>query len=220
MNKNKTELFGYFADQAISVTCEIDNQIITTKGENVLSNIPIEESSSLSTCSHEEADTRLLLHAYHTANQNNKKILIRTVDTDVVVIATATFQHMNVEELWIAFVTGKQFRYIPVHKLCNVLGHDITSGLLAFHAFTGCDQTSAFCGKGKKTAWGTLKVYGAATEAFQILGQTPTDESIATIMPTLERFVILMYDRSNAAKCINDARKDLFTRKGRSIDGI
>ena len=73
VNENKTELFGYLADQAITVTCEIDKQIITTKGKNVLSNIPIEESSSLSTCSHVEADTRLLLHANHAANQNNKK---------------------------------------------------------------------------------------------------------------------------------------------------
>ncbi len=142
-NENKTELFGYLADQAITVTCEIDKHIITTKGKNVLSNIPFEESSSLSPCTHEEADTRLLLHANHSANQNNKKILIRTVDTDVVVIDTEALQHMNVEELWIAFATGKQFRYIPVHKLCNVLGQDITSGLLAFRAFTECDQTSA-----------------------------------------------------------------------------
>ena len=133
------------------------SRTITTKGKNVLSNIPVEESSSLSPCTHEEADTRLLLQANHTANQNNIKILIRTVDTDVVVIATAAFQHMNVEEVWIAFGTEKQFRYKLAHKLCNVLGQDITSGLLAFHAFTGCDQTSAFSGKGKQEGHQALR---------------------------------------------------------------
>jgi hypothetical protein len=55
---------------------------------------------------------------------------------------------MNVQELWIAFGTGTQlFRYVPVHTLC-ISGKDIVSGLLAFHAFTGCNQTSSFPDKG------------------------------------------------------------------------
>ncbi|KAH3719485.1 hypothetical protein DPMN_062322 [Dreissena polymorpha] len=33
VNENKTELFGYLADQAITVTFEIEKQIITTKGK-------------------------------------------------------------------------------------------------------------------------------------------------------------------------------------------
>ena len=46
------------------------------------------------------------------------------------------------------------------------------------HAFTGCDTVSAFCGRGKKTAWNTWKVYPEVTtefEEFQLM-QTKTSE--------------------------------------------
>ena len=36
----------------------------------------------------------------------------------------------------------------------------------------------------------------------------------------LENFVVLMYDRSSAASCVNEARLDLFARKQRTYDAI
>ncbi len=39
-------------------------------------------------------------------------------------------------------------------------------------------------------------------------------------MPVLERYVVLMYDRTSTCQSVNDARKHLFTQKGRSIDMI
>ena len=36
--------------------------------------------------------------------------MIRTVDTDVVVIAVAKFLQIGLEELWVAFGTGKNYR--------------------------------------------------------------------------------------------------------------
>ena len=39
-------------------------------------------------------------------------------------------------------------------------------------------------------------------------------------MPTLEHFVVLMYDRTTMCTQVNDARKALFTKKGRSMDAI
>ncbi len=39
-------------------------------------------------------------------------------------------------------------------------------------------------------------------------------------MPVTEQFVTLMYDHTSTCKSTNDARKDLFTRKGRAIDAI
>ena len=37
-------------------------------------------------CTHEEADTRILLHVVHFAKQGNNRISIQTVDTDIVVV--------------------------------------------------------------------------------------------------------------------------------------
>ena len=44
-----------------------------------------------------------------------KKVVIRTVDTDVVVLAVDYFSNKNHDELWIAPGTGTRFRYMPVH---------------------------------------------------------------------------------------------------------
>ena len=45
-------------------------------------------------------------------------------------------------------------------------------------------------------------------------------EDVCEQLPTLERYVIITYDRSNTCKEVNEARRDLFTRKGRDIEGI
>ncbi len=39
-------------------------------------------------------------------------------------------------------------------------------------------------------------------------------------MENLEKFVIAMYDRSSTAKCVDDARLELFARKQRSYKSI
>jgi len=44
------------------------------------------------------------------------KLCVRTVDTDVVVIAVAMFEKINVDELWLSFGKGSHFCYIPVHE--------------------------------------------------------------------------------------------------------
>jgi hypothetical protein len=91
----------------ITLTCDNNKQIISTKGSDVLSNIPTVESSSISPSSHAEEYTRLLVHGAQAARLNHTKILVRTVDTDVFVIATTAFQHMNEQEVWIVFGTEK-----------------------------------------------------------------------------------------------------------------
>ena len=58
------------------------------------------------------------------------------------------------------------------------------------------------------------------TTSFQVLSDAPTLEDVCEQLPTLERYVIIMYDRSNTCKEVNEARRDLFTRKGRHIEGI
>ena len=49
-------------------------------------------------CSHEEADTQILLHAYHASQCGYRKILMRTVDTDLLVLAVSREQDLSVDE--------------------------------------------------------------------------------------------------------------------------
>ena len=100
-----------------------DKLMVSTIGEGVVSNSAEMEYHHLSPCTHEEADSRILLHVADMARTRMTKIRVRTVDSDVVVICVAWFHDIpGLEELWIAFWRGKQYRYIPVHIIANILG--------------------------------------------------------------------------------------------------
>ena len=64
--------------------------------------------SALQPTNHEEADTRLFLHVADAVYSGHKSVLIRTTDSDVVVIAVQVITHMKnkIDELWIAFGSG------------------------------------------------------------------------------------------------------------------
>jgi len=74
-------------------------------------------------------------------------------------------------------------------------------------------------GKGKKSAWQTWNVCEDVTETFKKLSNCPQEISDDDLQK-LENFVVLMYDRSNAASCVNEARLDHFARKQRTYDAI
>ncbi len=147
-------------------------QVVSTCGSNVLSSHP-QKSDQIAPCTHEEADTRMLLHAVDAARKGFKKITLLTVDTDVVVLAIAHVSELGIEELWVAFGTGKNFRYIPAHEIAKSLGPDKSKALPVLHAFTGCDTVSTFATRGKKTAWDTWNAFDMATEAFMALSKAP-----------------------------------------------
>ena len=78
------------------------------------------ELTSLAPCSHEEADTRMLLRVADAVQKGMRKVAIRTVDTDVVVLAVVSFNSINPDELG----TGSSFRYIAVHQLAAAMTQD------------------------------------------------------------------------------------------------
>ena len=119
LDDNKTELFEFLATH-IEMN-EAANRIVATKGENVVSNIAI-NMEGLSPCTHEEADTRLFIHAKDAASEGCKNVIIKSTDTDVVVIGATLFNDLNVENLWIAFSRGKSFRWVPIHEISLSLG--------------------------------------------------------------------------------------------------
>ena len=99
------------------------------------------------------------LHATDAVRKGCSKLCLRTVDTDVVVLVIAMFNHLNADGLWLAFGTKSHFRYIPIHEIVAGLDPRICTTLPVFHALTGCDTVSAFGGRGKRTAWNTWKVF-------------------------------------------------------------
>ena len=118
----------------------------------------LQDVYTLSPYSPEEADSRMLLHETHAAQHGHHQILIRTVDTDVVVLAVFAITYLPAGcELWLAFGTGKSFRYMAANQIAVSRGPEVSSALPIFHALTCCDTVSSFAGHGKKTAWSTWK---------------------------------------------------------------
>ena len=134
-----------------------NEEIIITFGSTVI----IRGSNrSMGLCDHEEADTRLIVHLQDVILNGCRNCLVRTVDTDVVVIIIGKFHHLqslcpNVS-IWIAFGAGKDFSYYCINTLYEHL----------FHSFTGCNTTSAFYGRGKKSAWESWNCFDDITQAF------------------------------------------------------
>ena len=135
------------------------------------------------------------------------------MDTDVVAIAVRIFQLLNtLQHLWIAFGTGKSFRYLAIHEIAAAIGPQKALALPMFHALTGCDTVSAFTGHGKKTAWVTWSSFPELTEALLTLSFTPPSIPEET-MRVVERFVILMYDKTSRCSDIDKARRKLFAKR-------
>lgn len=149
---NKTELFAFLAEQVTNLDYS-PKEVVSTYGQEVKAS-SARDLCSISPCFQEEADTRMLLHAADCCKDGHKQVMIRTVDTDVLVIAVSLFHKIGAEKLWLEFSTEKHTRYISVQGIVHALGTEKAESLIAFHALTRCDKTS-FSGRGKVTAWKT-----------------------------------------------------------------
>ncbi len=213
VNHNKTELFLFLSKALLLAFDEEGKQLVITNDNSILSKPPLLDSDSLSPSTHEEADTRLLLHVYHAALHGHLKIVTRTVDTDVAVLAVSVAATLGPEhELWLSFGTKKHFRFLAAHKMAIALGIKKAHALPMFHALTGCDTVSSFVGHGKKTAWSIWNVQPELTDALLQLSCAPS-EVPEDVMHIIERFVILLYDRTSQCTDIDKARKKMFTKK-------
>lgn len=53
------------------------------------------------------------------ANCGYGKVMVQTVDSDVLVLAIAAVQQLSIDELWVA---RKSFRYLPAHEMAGAFG--------------------------------------------------------------------------------------------------
>ena len=192
---------------------------ISTKGESIVSNNDL--YGSLFPCTQEEADTRIFLHVKNASGNGHCKVLVRSVNTDVVVIAIALYQKLEtLHEFWVWLGTGKNQRFVPIHSVAESLGKTKLLSLQVFHSVTGCDQISFFARRGKKNAWKTWTKYEELTKAIVRLPYYSTKEDVSEVFPIIERFVVLLYDKTSMCATMNECRKDLLARKDRLPEGL
>ena len=83
-----------------------------------------------------------------------------------------------------------------------------------FHGFTGCDTTSAFHEKCKKTAWNVWQSFPEVTDAFLHLSTFPKEVN-DTLMELIEKF---FYDNNRLdISSVNASRLELFHYKGKDF---
>ena len=144
-NANKDELFRYVR---LLHACENGRKvIIRTKDETIVSTQnDMSDVEYLQPCSHEEIDTRILLHVAHCARHVLRKLVIRTVDTDVVVLAIGHFPALRLDELWVRFGVGTHVRQIAIQEIVKNVNE---KAQMLFNAVSGCDTVSICLGHGK-----------------------------------------------------------------------
>ena len=98
--------------------------------------ITVGSDSAMPECNYKEAGTRIVVHILHAIQDGQAKtVLVRSVDTDVVVILIGKFHYLRAVqpdlELWVAFGMGRNFSFISVNSICDDLYRFSTLSLVA-----------------------------------------------------------------------------------------
>lgn len=90
-----------------------DKLLVATVLDEAMAKPEPVDLTTITPSTHEEADSRILLHVAHAAASGHRNIFIRTSDSDVVVLSVYAAAQLGqgIDELWIGFGTGRNFRY-------------------------------------------------------------------------------------------------------------
>lgn len=158
---------------------------------------------------HEEADTRMELHALH-AFQLHEEVTIQSDDTDVLIICIGLNTQFS-GKLFIQRGTKANLRTINIESVISSLPDGVADALLGLHPFTGCDSVSCWKGKGKVTPYELMITNPSYISAFSALGQ---EWSISNVpMDVLEQFLCQLYNRQSVLPSLLDVRLSIFMKK-------
>ena len=128
---NKEELFHFLSEKVASSYFDNNKEIYATFGTGAV--VAVGTDIGLLPCNHEEADTRIGL--------------IRTVDTDVIVILLGNFISSYPSELMLTLggIWGWKTsdNYWHINEVHSKQGPEKSLSLPFFHNFSGCDTTSS-----------------------------------------------------------------------------
>jgi hypothetical protein len=161
--------------------------------------------------SQEEADTKILLHAKHAAQEGFEWIILSCQDTDISVIALHFAQQISPSK--VVMKRGNRNRVVlqDLTVLSTILGSGICAALPGFHSFTGCDTVSAFAGRGKKVVLKLIQKHSRYANAFSLLGEDWNVPS--AVSDILEEFVCRLYGSKINVNKVNECRYALFCAK-------
>ena len=128
--KTKEKLCEYLAQKANARYADSAKVFVMAYREIILSNHSRFEHLS---SDHEEADTKLILHAHNAALHGVKTIDIHSPDTDVFIFALWRLPLLAPNTSFVT-ETGDTRRSIPLNPIHDKLGGSIANALPGFHA--------------------------------------------------------------------------------------
>ena len=122
---------------------------------------------------------------------------MRSPDTDVFLLLLS-FTKLKDNPLIFDIGTANKRRRINITNISEKMGKPLCDAILGLHAFTGCDSTSCFAGKGKIKALTMLHKDSKLVDLFAEFGTSEciTNSDIAE----LEAFVCKLYGNSSYTK--------------------
>ena len=187
-NENKTDLIHCFVEylKQPAVRSIFKVPIIITEKDRTwkIDSTGIQE---LQSCNHEEADTRLALHATH----HNHNCVITSKDTGVFLLLVYAYHKSSSNKIW--YMKHEPNKFINIGKVCAYLGGTISEHLLKFHAMTGCDTTSYFYRVGKIRV---MKQFLKDQSTLQLIESLGKEQSLPAIdLDNCQRFIqTVMYN--------------------------
>ena len=207
-DKTKDRLCVYLSHHANAKYANSSKVFVVSFRNNVLAN---RKGYDYLSSSHEEADTKIILHAHHAAVNGVTTIDIHSPDTDVFILALRRLPLLAPNTSFVTG-TGDTRRSIPLKPIYETLGISICNALPGFHALSGCDQTGKFAGKGKLLFWKSLmSANEEMMEAFCDLGSS-NNLSDKTVQ-NLEKFICRLYAPSLTVESLDQLRWKLFSKR-------
>jgi len=201
---NKRDLC-LFLSNALIATAPSEKTVVVSGGfasETEVQSTDANMNTDLLESTHEEADTRIILHCIHS---NAQTIVVTARDTDILILLLAHFNKLTCSQLWLKAGTSKMPKYVPIHDIRKQLGlsDQVYETIPAFHAITGCDTVSYFSGHSKKSAW---DVFIEHNHLVKDLGRSSTLSK--DVSDDAEKFICHIY-KSSSQNC-DQARVKLF----------
>lgn len=223
--KNKEALLTFLVDQWRTLKIESNLKLYATYGDKcnllvfVRDSFPDVRVIDDLRSDHEEADTRMLAHAKNAA-QDYARIIIRSPDTDVAIMCIAFTNQFHPSSLYFATGVKTKRRVLSMdtmHQSLKDIHQLLPAALLGFHALTGCDSTSAFYGKGKRSSFNVVK---QDEVSLQTLGKIGEEFSSAeSLLADVEPLVCKLYGSPSSTR-VNDARFTMFCSKAGNEQAI
>ena len=222
---NKKELFAFLTSKVAQFSWPPAKAVYVTSGQAVVcigDSIPM----AMQNCNHEEADTRIVVHVLHALKQGSRpsvcvlstQMLLSSLLAHSMIWLRLNLWPTSGWPLAWARITG----FYHINVICESLGEPQSRALHVFHAFSGCDTTSAFNGKGKKSVWQAWQAFEDVTETFVY----PAGHSFQLLdaedgnFLKIERMTVILYDKTSPLSSVNETRRERFCHKNMAMDKL